>query len=238
MKLRGGATEAGYGAGQFRAGPIRLLVDARGNYIVRWHGSPQTAYKRIPLIQMVCTMHPDVCDASVQKHPVSEFRDKIVFIGASAAGAYEVRPTAVSETAPGVFILATALDNLLHNDAMTRSPAWLGFLLILVLTALPAAAVGASRTVAVPLGGDVGRRSGVRRDVLLAVPAVYVADDGGAYAGGGQCHSRRARCCGISSWTASCRGREELWNAMSRRNWRLRDGQPGSRSASMERSGS
>ena len=218
MKLRGGAPEAGYGAGQFRAGPIQLPVDARGNYIVRWHGSPQTAYKRIPLIQMVCTMHPDVCDASVQKHPVSEFRDKIVFIGASAAGAYEVRPTAVSETAPGVFILATALDNLLHNDAMTRSPAWLGFLLIVVLTALPAVAVGASRTVAVPLAATLGVEAVFggtcfwlyERSTWLTMASPMLA---------GRCHSRRARCCGTSSWTASCRGREGRWNATSRRNW-------------------
>lgn len=155
MKLRG-AAEAGYGAGQFRAGPIQLPVDAKGDYIVRWHGTPQTAYKRIPLIEMVCTMHPEICDASVPKHPISEFRNKIVFIGASAAGSYEVRPTAVSETAPGFFILATALDNLLHNDVMTRSPASLGFILIILLTALPAAAVGASRSITVPLAATLG----------------------------------------------------------------------------------
>src|SRR5262249_52465967 len=48
MKLRG-ATSAEYANGEFRAGPIGLPVDAKGNYVVRWRGTPITAYKRIPL---------------------------------------------------------------------------------------------------------------------------------------------------------------------------------------------
>jgi hypothetical protein len=85
MKLTG-AKDAQFRDGRFIAGPIQLPVDAKGEYIIRWHGTPQTAYKRIPLIEMVCTMHPDVCDASVPRHPANEFANKIVFIGASAAG--------------------------------------------------------------------------------------------------------------------------------------------------------
>jgi adenylate cyclase len=151
MKLNG-ATAARFQNGEFRSGPIRLPVDTKGNYIVRWHGTPQTAYQRIPLVQMVCSMQPEVCDASVTRHPASEFRGKIVFVGASAAGSYEVRPTAVSETAPGVFILTTALDNLLHNHALIRTPEALTFALVLILAVLPAFAVGASRSIIVPLG--------------------------------------------------------------------------------------
>ena len=135
---------------------IRVPVDARGNFVLRFHGTPQTAYKRIPLVEMVCSIQPQMCDPAVKRHPPEEFRDKIVFIGASAAGSYEVRPTAVSETAPGVFILATALDNLLHNDAIARTPRWLALILIAVMAVVPAAAVGASRSTLVPLGATLG----------------------------------------------------------------------------------
>jgi adenylate cyclase len=150
IKLNG-AKGASFRNGEFQAGPIRLPVDSRGSYIVRWHGSPLTAYKRIPLAQMVCSMHPEICDAGVTRHPASEFQGKIVYIGASAAGSYELRPTAVSETAPGFFVLATALDNLLHNDAISRTPEWVAIALILLLGALPAAAVAGSRSISVPL---------------------------------------------------------------------------------------
>src|SRR5436309_3058150 len=105
---------------------------------------------------MVCSMQPEQCDPSVARHPSSEFKDKIVFIGASAGGSYEVRPTPVSETAPGVFVLATALDNLLHNDAISRTPEWVAMILILLLASLPAWAVMASRTILVPLAATLG----------------------------------------------------------------------------------
>jgi len=155
MKLKGAAS-AGFRKGEFRAGPIRLPVDANGNYIVRWRGTTLTAYKRIPLAQMVCSMQPEQCDPSVARHPSSEFKDKIVFIGASAGGSYEVRPTPASETAPGVFVLATALDNLLHNDAISRTPEWVAMILILLLALLPAWSVAASRSITVPLGVTLG----------------------------------------------------------------------------------
>jgi adenylate cyclase len=155
MKLNG-ATSAQFENGEFRAGPIRLPVDRKGDYIVRWQGTPITAYKRIPIAQMVCSMQPEMCDPSVTKHPASEFQGKIVFIGASAAGSYELRPTAVSETAPGFFVLTTALDNLLHNDAVRRTPEAVAFLLIVLLASLPAWSVAASRSITVPLAVTFG----------------------------------------------------------------------------------
>jgi adenylate cyclase len=155
MKLKG-ATGAAFQNGEFRAGPIRLPVDANGNYIVRWRGTPLSAYKRIPLYQVVCSIHPEMCDPGVTRHAPSEFKDKIVYVGASAGGSYEVRPTPVDETASGVFILATALDNLLHNDAIFRTPQWLTVILILVLASLPAWSVAASRSITVPLAVTFG----------------------------------------------------------------------------------
>jgi adenylate cyclase len=149
-KLKG-TSSAEFRDGEFTAGPIRLPVDAQGSYILRWRGTPITAYKRIPLGDIVCSMQPEMCDAGVTRHPASDFKDKIVYIGASAAGSYEVRPTPVAETAPGVFVLATALDNLLHNEAVRRTPQWLTIVLILALGALPAWSVTASRSVTVPL---------------------------------------------------------------------------------------
>ncbi len=150
MKLTG-ATSAEIRDGQFMAGPIRIPVDAQGQYIVRWHGTPLDTYRRVPLLEMVCSMQPELCDAGVAKHPALEFADKIVYIGANAAGSYEVRPTAVSETAPGFFVQAAALDNLLHNDAMRRTPRWLTVMAILLLAGIPALAVAASRSILRPL---------------------------------------------------------------------------------------
>lgn len=129
----------------------RVPLDRNGQFILRWHGTPQTAYRRIPLMEMVCSMQPEICDASVKRHPPEEFKDKIVIVGASAAGSYEVRPVAVSETAPGMFIVATAIDNLMREEAVARTPQWLTWVLAAVLAGLPALSVGRRRGLLAPL---------------------------------------------------------------------------------------
>ena len=47
-----------------------------------------------------------------------EFKNKVVLIGATAVGAADFRPTAFSETHPGVEIQATVLENFLRGDSL------------------------------------------------------------------------------------------------------------------------
>ena len=143
-------------SGEFIAGPIRLPVDAAGNYVVRWRGNTLNSYRHVPLWEMICSIYPAQCEDSVTHHPAAEFRNKIVLVGASAAGSYEVRPTAVSETAPGMFVVATAIDNLLHNDAIRHVPAWVGVALLILLAGAPAWAVVHYRSITFPLIITVG----------------------------------------------------------------------------------
>ena len=159
LRLRGvtsNAWSAKYVGSEFTAGPVRLPVDERGNYVVRWHGDTLTSYRRVPLWEMICSIYPSQCEPGVPHHPASEFRNKIVLVGASAAGSYEVRPTAVSETAPGMFILATAIDNVLHNQAVRHVPWQVSLLLLLLLCGLPAWAVLQYRSIIAPLAVTAG----------------------------------------------------------------------------------
>ncbi|HYL75407.1 MAG TPA: adenylate/guanylate cyclase domain-containing protein [Bryobacteraceae bacterium] len=149
------AKSARFDNGEFSAGSLRLPVDAQGRFVPRWHGDTLTSYRLVPLWEMICSIYPKQCDASVKRHPAQEFAGKIVFVGASALGSYEVRPTPVSETAPGFFVLATALDNLLAGEAVRLAPGWLGVAMILLMTAVPAASVLLWRSITAPLGATL-----------------------------------------------------------------------------------
>ena len=141
---------------EFSLGSLRLPVDTQGRFVVRWHGNTLNSYRRVPLWEMICSIYPKQCGPSVTRHPAEEFAGKIVFVGASAAGSYEVRPTPVSETAPGVFVLATALDNLLAGEAVRVAPAWISVLLILAMTLIPAASALRWRSITAPLAVTLG----------------------------------------------------------------------------------
>jgi adenylate cyclase len=69
-----------------------------------------------------------------QRDP-NEFRDKIVLIGSSATGLFDLRSTPLSETYPGVEVLATALDNLKNRQWMHVAPHWLTLILALLTMA-------------------------------------------------------------------------------------------------------
>ena len=60
-----------------------------------------------------------------RKPPIdpSAFRDKIVFVGTRAAGAYDVHKTAFSSSTPGMHMHATLADNILSGFFMRRSSA-------------------------------------------------------------------------------------------------------------------
>lgn len=58
-------------------------------------------------------------DVSASKNPVIRkgfFKGKVVFIGLTAAGLYDLKPTSVSSISTGVFIQATTLANIINKD--------------------------------------------------------------------------------------------------------------------------
>ena len=78
------------------------------------------------------------CPPEVQRYASGYFKNKIVIVGASAAGTYDAHPTPFGKVAPGMLAHATAIDNLLHGEAMAPSPGWLNALAILLMASLGA----------------------------------------------------------------------------------------------------
>lgn len=107
----------------------KVPLDSQGRMVLLWHGAARqdasTSYQRIPLWQLICSIYPKTCgDEKVEKFAPEYFRDKIVLVGASASTIYDVRPTPFGETDPGFIAHATAIDNLLHGEAMRPAPRW------------------------------------------------------------------------------------------------------------------
>jgi len=123
---------APYGVDSIQIGDRTIATDEQGRLLINFRG-PQKTFPHYSFV--------DVLNGSI---PAAAFKDKIVLIGATAIGIYDMRVTPYSEAFPGIEINANIIDNILRNDSISR-PDWvwaidglaiivLGLVLSLVLT--------------------------------------------------------------------------------------------------------
>ncbi len=126
-------------------------------------------------------------DVFVGQVPVDKYRNKIVLIGASAAGIGDAMPTPVDPSLPPVEVLAHVVSGILQEDFFTR-PAWaapvellaLPLLVLLYLAfVLPRLSAGAGALVSVALlvmmaVVELGLLVNQAQWLQLALPAVFL----------------------------------------------------------------
>ncbi|MDP2268795.1 MAG: CHASE2 domain-containing protein, partial [Deltaproteobacteria bacterium] len=94
---------------------VEIPTDDTGRVLVNYLGPVRT----FP--------HYSVADIVNNHVPPEKFRGKIVLVGATATGIYDLRVTPFSNVYPGVEIHATVIDNILHNNFLKQSW-WIKFL--------------------------------------------------------------------------------------------------------------
>lgn len=103
---------AAYGVDSIQIGRQVIPTDEHGRLLINFRG-PQKTFPHYSFV--------DVLNGSV---PAAAFKDKIVLVGVTAIGIYDMRVTPYSGVFPGIEINANIIDNLLRNDAISR-PDWI-----------------------------------------------------------------------------------------------------------------
>ena len=102
---------APYGVEGIQMGEIAVPTDETGRLMINYLGPPKT-FPHYPIT--------DIINRRIAK---GVFRDKIVLVGATATGIYDMRNTPFSSVFPGLEVHATIIDNILRQDFLTR-PKW------------------------------------------------------------------------------------------------------------------
>jgi len=90
---------------------LSVPTNKTGGFMVNYRGPRET----FPHISITDILHHRV--------PPETFREKIVVVGATAIGIYDMRVTPFDPTFPGPEIHANVIDNILHQDFLLR-PDW------------------------------------------------------------------------------------------------------------------
>ena len=129
---------AEYGIEGVRIGDIEIPTDEVGRLLINYLGPAKT----FP--------HYSIADILKGRIPPETFKSKIVLVGATATGIYDLRVTPFSTVYPGLEIHATVIDNILHRNFLTYS-GWIRFLDMCVIIVL-----GLLAGVALPRFGAIG----------------------------------------------------------------------------------
>jgi adenylate cyclase len=136
---------AAYGVQGVKLGTRFVPTDETGQMLINYLGPART----FP--------HYSIGDILARKTPAGAFKDKIVLVGATAIGIYDLRNTPYSPVYPGVEIHATVIDNILQNRFIHK-PKWtrvydgLAILILGCLVGFVTPRLGAVKALAFALG--------------------------------------------------------------------------------------
>lgn len=130
-----------------KAEDIPLQTD--GSYLVNMYGDfkPYSMSGVLSSIQKIKM-------GDLEGMPVSpdEFRDRVVFIGASAVGVEDLKPTSVGSKTPGVFLHASVYSNILSRDFLKYTSPILTSFLVLAFSLMVVFAILWTRYIAYQAG--------------------------------------------------------------------------------------
>ncbi len=92
--------------------------------LLNWRGKPFT-YRYVSFSDVFTDL-----TSREKKRPQDEFKGKIVIIGSTAPSLFDIKATPLDKMHPGVEILATAIDNFKHHDALRYPEARFPYLLL------------------------------------------------------------------------------------------------------------
>jgi len=102
---------ADYGATHFQVGDLAVPTDEMGRIMINYRGGSNTFD------------HISVTDILNDRVDPARIRDKIIVVGVTAVGIYDLRVTPFENVYPGVEIHANLIDSILAGDFL-HQPAW------------------------------------------------------------------------------------------------------------------
>lgn len=112
-------------------GDIHVPLDPQGNLILKYYGGVDT-FPNYSLSRVLTAAH-DLKEGQLPGLDPAIVKDKVVIVGVSAPGLYDLRPQPLASRYPGAEIHATAFQNILTGDFMRMTPAGAGLAGIIVL---------------------------------------------------------------------------------------------------------
>ncbi|MBP3820376.1 diguanylate cyclase [bacterium] len=122
----------------------QLNMDYDGSAILNWYG-PAGTYKNIPLYKVLKASEGKISEKF-------DFKNKIIYIGATASSLFDIKTVPVDKVYPGVEVQATYVNNILDGNLIQKASNFINILAGAVLVLLTILAVFIIEDMPVALG--------------------------------------------------------------------------------------
>jgi len=112
---------------QLLLGKRKLQLDRDGRMIINWYGAESTI-TQVPFWQVIKSINA-VKQGKKPDLPPDYFKNKVVFIGATAIALYDIKSIPFSAIFPGTEILATVFNNIIDNNPIKKVDPWINLLI-------------------------------------------------------------------------------------------------------------
>lgn len=102
-----------------------IPIDTDGGVILNWYG-PAGTFQNIPMYKLLKTI-----DGSEEFN--FDFKDKIVYFGATAASLFDIKTVPVDKVYPGVEVQATYVNNIIDGNLISKTPVSTNILITIAL---------------------------------------------------------------------------------------------------------
>jgi adenylate cyclase len=109
---------------------VQIPLTGNNEYFINMYGKFQTYSISGVLLSMYKIQKGEMEDLPVEPH---EFKDKVVFVGASAAGVEDLKNTAMGSAIPGVFLHASIFGNIRTGDFLIFKGLTINFVFLFLM---------------------------------------------------------------------------------------------------------
>ena len=114
---------------------LRIPLDRKNNLIIQWVGKWADVFKHYSYIDVVTSYAAEKKGLATTVSPEA-FKGKICFVGTSAAGLFDIRPTPLEPSYPAVGVNLTVLNSLLKHKFISVSSQTQNIVILFLLTAI------------------------------------------------------------------------------------------------------
>lgn len=144
-------------------GAFKVPTDEKHQLLINWPGRWKNTFRHYSFMD-VLTSYKDIIDGQEPHIKADDIKDSICIIGATAIGLCDIKNVPCEPSYPGLGVMASALDNLLGGKLLYVPPAWVGIVILYLLSILPAFIM-------------VGEKPFREMIIIMAIAIVYLFTD-------------------------------------------------------------